>query len=255
MAGDAHMEHADEHANFVEVAVDGVFIKHDFDHIILAEDEVEKYTNGDMTLSTLKQTLFVPFEYDIQVLLYFLHAHFPSVETDLGVDEISATHLEQFRKQLGESAWPERPKYDLKITVKSALAAQDKGVVLKYFYAAQKIKVSWLTTPRNDMVADSICLLILEIKERPSPQLLKMIEITKQGRRKQELQIRLLMALRSQFEWVDELDAQRVRISCNRQKTSWLVVDTLQLAITEQYEAGRSPEDPSQEVSSLNHQV
>ena len=153
----------------MQVAVDGVFIKHDFDHIILADDEVEKYTNGDMTLSMLKQTVFVPFEFDIQVLLYFLHAHFPSVETEMGQDEISATQREQFGKQLGEGTLFNQPKYDLKITVQSAPEAQDKGVVLKYFYSAQRIKVSWLTTPRNDMVADSVCLLILEIKERPSP--------------------------------------------------------------------------------------
>jgi len=51
--------------NFFEVNVSGVFIKHDFDHIILNEDEVEKYTNGDLSLSTLKQTLYVPFEFDI----------------------------------------------------------------------------------------------------------------------------------------------------------------------------------------------
>lgn len=35
----------------------------------------------------------------------------------------------------------------------------------------------------NDMMADSVCLLILEIKERATPQLLKMLEITKNGRR------------------------------------------------------------------------
>jgi hypothetical protein len=47
--------------NFMEVEVEGIFIKHDFDHIILHEDEVEKYTNGNLTYSTMKQTLFVDY--------------------------------------------------------------------------------------------------------------------------------------------------------------------------------------------------
>ncbi len=66
-------------SNYAEVEVSGIFIKHDFDHIILNEDEVEKYTNGKLTHSMMKQTLFVNYQYDIQVLLYFMHAHFPSV--------------------------------------------------------------------------------------------------------------------------------------------------------------------------------
>ena len=55
----------EDFSNFAEVEVSGIFIKHDFDHIILNEDEVEKYTNGKLTHSTMKQTLFVPYEYDI----------------------------------------------------------------------------------------------------------------------------------------------------------------------------------------------
>ena len=66
-------------SNYAEVEVSGIFIKHDFDHIILNEEEVEKYTNGKLTHSMMKHTLFVDYEYDIQVLLYFMHAHFPSV--------------------------------------------------------------------------------------------------------------------------------------------------------------------------------
>lgn len=52
-------------SNYAEVEVSGIFIKHDFDHIILNEDEVEKYTNGKLTHSLMKQTLFVDYQYDI----------------------------------------------------------------------------------------------------------------------------------------------------------------------------------------------
>jgi hypothetical protein len=78
------MKNEEDFENFMEVEVEGIFIKHDFDHIILHEDEVEKYTNRNLTYSTMKQTLFVEYQYDIQVLLYFLHAHFPSVKTEMG---------------------------------------------------------------------------------------------------------------------------------------------------------------------------
>jgi hypothetical protein len=75
----------------MQVEVAGIFVKHDFDHIILDENEVEKFTNGQLTVSTMKQTLFVPYDYDIQVLVYFMHAHFPSIQTELGQDEVDAT--------------------------------------------------------------------------------------------------------------------------------------------------------------------
>ena len=75
-------------SNYAEVEVEGIFIKHDFDHIILNEDEVEKYTNGKLTHSMMNQTLFVPYDYDIQILLYFMYAYLPSVIAETGQDEI-----------------------------------------------------------------------------------------------------------------------------------------------------------------------
>ena len=51
--------------NFMEVEVSGIFIKHDFDHILVDESEVEKYMKNKLTHSTMKQTLFVPYIYDI----------------------------------------------------------------------------------------------------------------------------------------------------------------------------------------------
>lgn len=35
------------------------------------------------------------------------------------------------------------------------------GVTIKYYYTAMKLKIQWISSPRNDMLADSICLLIL----------------------------------------------------------------------------------------------
>jgi hypothetical protein len=141
-----------------------------FDHILVDEQEVEKFTAGGLAVSHLKQSLLVPFAYDIQVLLYFLYAHFANVKVTNGQDEVEATLT-------GRTS-----KYDLRIQISGSGSKQDKGVVLKYFYSASVIKVGWLASPANDSLADSICLLLLEIKDRATPQLLKMLEITKQGR-------------------------------------------------------------------------
>lgn len=41
---DKEMEGDEDLENFMEVEVGGIFIKHDFDHVILEESEVEKYS-------------------------------------------------------------------------------------------------------------------------------------------------------------------------------------------------------------------
>lgn len=56
-----------EDDNFNEVDISGIFIKHDFDHVILDADadEIARYTSGDLACSTMRQSLKVPFEHDI----------------------------------------------------------------------------------------------------------------------------------------------------------------------------------------------
>ena len=62
---DAEMEAEDEWGNMREIQVEGIFIKHDFDHIITTEAEVEQFTDDHLTFSTMTQTLEVPFQYDV----------------------------------------------------------------------------------------------------------------------------------------------------------------------------------------------
>jgi len=45
------------------ITVDGVIIKQDFDHLIMEENEVDKYT--PLQSATMEQTLYVPYQYDI----------------------------------------------------------------------------------------------------------------------------------------------------------------------------------------------
>lgn len=100
----------------------------------------------------MKQTLFVPYEYDIQVLLYFMHAHFPSVIALTGREEVEAT-LEEADVQNEKRAKDAKKKYDLKLIVgrdAPTLFSQQKpqqldlkhyGVTLKYYYSAMKLKI------------------------------------------------------------------------------------------------------------------
>ena len=67
------------------VTIDGIFIKQDFDHLILDEDEIDKYST--LTKSTLKQTLFIPFKYDIQILNFYLHSYYADVKAELNKDK------------------------------------------------------------------------------------------------------------------------------------------------------------------------
>lgn len=68
----------DDLSNYV--TVDGVIIKQDFDHLIMEENEVDKYT--PLQSATMEQTLYVPYQHDIQVLGYFLHSYYAQVDVE-----------------------------------------------------------------------------------------------------------------------------------------------------------------------------
>jgi len=70
------MKEEEDLDNFVQV--DGVIIKQDFDHLIMDSEEVDQYTS--LQSFQMRQTLYVPYPYDIQVLGYFLMAYFAVVD-------------------------------------------------------------------------------------------------------------------------------------------------------------------------------
>lgn len=41
------------------ITIDGIFVKQGFDHFVLDDMEIDKYTS--LTKSTLKQTMYIPF--------------------------------------------------------------------------------------------------------------------------------------------------------------------------------------------------
>jgi hypothetical protein len=129
------------------VTVDGILIKQDFDRFIMDESEVDKYT--PLQCASMEQTLYVKYCFDIQVLTYFLYSYYADVSVVFPSGE---------------------DRYDLKFVV-------EKAIHVTYFRKGEMLKVQWETSPKNDLIADSLCLMVLQIKEKPTPQLLQLMEI------------------------------------------------------------------------------
>ena len=76
----------------------------------------------------------MPFPHDIQVLTYFMYSYFADIDV----------------------TFPKAPEE------KWELAFQVEGcVILKYFKKSEMLQVDWETSPKNDLIADSVCLLVL----------------------------------------------------------------------------------------------
>mmetsp|Transcript_11809 Transcript_11809/g.19953 ORF Transcript_11809/g.19953 Transcript_11809/m.19953 type:complete len:275 (-) Transcript_11809:10-834(-) len=192
----------------MEVDVEGIFVKHDFDHVILDEEEVEKYTQRKLAVSTMKQTLMMEFGYDVQVLIYFMSCHFPDVGVFRGREEVEQTlrELDQLTKNLLGVQMPQSDgpsaNYDLRILIGGRQGEGQhavEGVTILYFYKAQKLELSWITSPRNDSLADSVALLVLSINENTSPQLVQMMDAVKNQRKEQDQMLGLQLQLESYF--------------------------------------------------------
>jgi len=120
--------------------------------LIVDSEEIEKYT--PLTKVTMKQTMYIPYKYDIQVLTYFLYSYYADVDTD---------HGNGFSKD-------EKAKYDIKFII-------EQEIHISYFRVSQLLQIEWETSPKNDLIADSICLLIMQINEKPTPQLCKLMDV------------------------------------------------------------------------------
>ena len=71
---DVEMEEED---NFIRV--EGVLVKHDFEQLVMDEQEVSEYTG--LKCVHMQQSLMVPFAYNIEVLAYFFASYYPDVKT------------------------------------------------------------------------------------------------------------------------------------------------------------------------------
>jgi hypothetical protein len=51
----------------------------------------------------------------------------------------------------------------------------EQAITVKYWKKSELLEIEWESSIKSDMVADSVCLLALQIKDKPSPQLVEMI--------------------------------------------------------------------------------
>lgn len=78
-----------------------------------------------------------------------------------------------------------------------------ESIEVAYFEKAQMLQIEWVTSPKNDLVADSLSLLILQINEKPTPQLLNMMDLVAEERTYDEFVKKLTLLLQSSFEYAE----------------------------------------------------
>ena len=105
---EAKTEEMEDLSNYV--TVDGIIIKQDFDHLIMEENEVDKYT--PLQSATMEQILYVPFQHDIQVLGYFLHSYYAQVDVEFPKHE---------DPEEGQNDGQKPQKYDIKFLIEGQI--------------------------------------------------------------------------------------------------------------------------------------
>ena len=117
---------------------EGIIVKKEPDHIIMGVDSLTEYTT--IGVNTIKQKLRVEYAHSLQLLHYLLNSLFPGVQT---VEAAGVTCL----------------LVDGSVTV----VPEKQGMVL----------LEWMASPHSDIVADSIALMVLQIRANPGPSLLQ----------------------------------------------------------------------------------
>ena len=121
-----------------EMLDEGVIVKKEPDHIIMGVDSLTDYTT--IGVNTIRQKLRVPYAHSLQLLQYLLNSLFPGVQS-LDVGGVACLLVGG-----GVTITPEK---------------------------SGNLLLEWMASPQGDIVADSVALLILQIRSSPSPALLQ----------------------------------------------------------------------------------
>ena len=62
------------------------------------------------------------------------------------------------------------------------------------------LQLEWLTSPKNDLIADSLALLVLQVEEKPTPQLVNMMDHVAEQRSLDEFVKKLLIIMQNHFD-------------------------------------------------------
>lgn len=86
----------------------------------------------------MKQALHVQFTHDVQVLAYFLYEYYSDVKSE-------------FPKTSS-------PAPDVMFVI-------EETVNLRYWHKSEMLEIEWESSGKSDMIADSVCLLCLQLKD------------------------------------------------------------------------------------------
>ena len=104
---------------------------------------------------------------------------------------------------------------------------EDKIEIL-YYRKKELLQVRWVTSPKNDLIADSVCLLVLQIKENPTPQLVSMMSIAADQRQDQVFTAKLGTVLESHFdEVVADFEGQPGHFMVAHPERGRMVIDSV----------------------------
>ena len=81
-------------------------------------------------------------------------------------------------------------------------------ISLFYYQSTEMLQMIWETSPKNDMIADSLCLLILQINEKPTPQLVALMQKTSNGHQEEYICEKLGQLLTNHFDSVEVLSGE-----------------------------------------------
>ncbi|XP_042633761.1 cleavage and polyadenylation specificity factor subunit 3-like isoform X1 [Cyprinus carpio] len=190
--------------------VSGILVKKNFSYHILAPSDLSNYT--DLAMSTVKQTQAIPFTGPFPLLLSQLR-HLTGDVEEIEISEKSTLRV-----------------------FNSITVVHDQNVVL----------LEWFANPLNDMYADAVTTVVLEVQSNPKAQ--KVVQPQEKKVDVNVFQSRLLKMFQDMFgeECVDFKDKNCLTVSVDG-KTAFINLETR----TAEYEEANSEDDSLREMVEL----
>uniref|UniRef100_A0A8C1QE72 Cleavage and polyadenylation specific factor 3 n=1 Tax=Cyprinus carpio TaxID=7962 RepID=A0A8C1QE72_CYPCA len=195
--------------------VSGILVKKNFSYHILAPSDLSNYT--DLAMSTVKQTQAIPFTGPFPLLLSQLR-HLTGDVEELEISERSTLRV-----------------------FNSITVVHDQNMVL----------LEWFANPLNDMYADAVTTVVLEVQSNPKAQKGEVVQPQEKKVDVNVFQNRLLKMFQDMFgeECVDFKDKNCLAVSVD-EKTAFINLETR----TVEYEEDNSEDDSLREMVELSVQ-
>uniref|UniRef100_A0A673MYN9 Pre-mRNA 3'-end-processing endonuclease polyadenylation factor C-term domain-containing protein n=1 Tax=Sinocyclocheilus rhinocerous TaxID=307959 RepID=A0A673MYN9_9TELE len=192
--------------------VSGILVKKNFSYHILAPSDLSNYT--DLAMSTVKQTQAIPFTGPFPLLLSQLR-HLTGDVEEIEISEKSTLRV-----------------------FNSITVVHDQNMVL----------LEWFANPLNDMYADAVTTVVLEVQSNPKAQKGEVVQPQEKKVDVNVFQNRLLKMFQDMFgeECVDFKDKNCLAVSVDG-KTAFINLETR----TVEYEEANSEDDSLREMVEL----